>query len=685
MDRHLVGLLLGTEEDWPAAFETLMRRLGPVRSGSGDEHAFDVERITIEPFDLRAKPRYDLVIDRLAYWYYVPREWLKKVALMDDVYLLNSPFTFQSMEKHAAYCAMMRLGLKVPETVLVPYKNPPDHAKWAYTARRYNQPFDLDEIADRMGYPLFMKPYDGGAWVGVTRIKNADDLHVAYDDSGQRLMHLQKAVEGYDVFARSLSIGAETMVMKFRPELPMHDRYEVAHEFLTPEVGDEVVTISRLVNAFFRWEFNSCENLVAGTEVHPIDYANACPDVALTSLHYYFPWAMAALVRWTVFTHGDRAQVLPAPGVGEVLRGRRPRGPLLLRKARRLPAPGRRVLRDRPLPRLLRQPPRAPRRGGAGVGGQRRVRRPARRDGQGDLPGPRARPVRRALPRPRRDVGARREGGGNSELRRSRTGLSPPAAARSNGPMPMTFDPRDSFGPEIAAVYDDVPRGDEEAAVARLAELAGDGPALELALGTGRLALPLAATGVRVDGIELSQAMIDRLRAKPGGDALTVVHGDMATTTMPERYRLVYVAFNSLMNLITQDDQVRCVANAAQQLREDGVFVVENVVPDLMYGLRPDREGVDQYVDAGAVGPDGVTVEVGRYDRATQRVDKCHVRLGAGGVAVDPLALRYVWPSELDLMARLAGLRLRHRWGGWAGEPFDGRSLRHVSVYGQLA
>jgi len=276
--------------------------MGPVRSGAGDEHAFDVERITIEPFDLRAKPRYDLVIDRLAYWYYVPREWLKKVALMNDVYLLNSPFTFQSMEKHAAYCAMMRLGLKVPDTVLVPYKNPPENAKWAYTAARYNEPFDLDAIADQMGYPLFMKPYDGGAWVGVTRIKDRADLHAAYDASGQRLMHLQKAVEGYDVFARSLSIGAETMVMKFRPELPMHDRYEVAHEFLSPETGDEVVTISRLVNAFFRWEFNSCENLVAGSQVHPIDYANACPDVALTSLHYYFPWAMAALVRWIVFT-----------------------------------------------------------------------------------------------------------------------------------------------------------------------------------------------------------------------------------------------------------------------------------------------------------------------------------------------------------------------------------------------
>ena len=127
-------------------------------------------------------------------------------------------------------------------------------------------------------------------------------------------MHLQKAVEGYDVFARSLSIGPETMVMKFRPELPMHDRYAVEHDFLTPSVGDEVVTISRLVNAFFRWEFNSCETLVAGGEVYPIDYANACPDVALTSLHYYFPWAMTALVRWTVFCVGDRPAAAPGPG-----------------------------------------------------------------------------------------------------------------------------------------------------------------------------------------------------------------------------------------------------------------------------------------------------------------------------------------------------------------------------------
>jgi hypothetical protein len=158
-----------------------------------------------------------------------------------------------------------------------------------------------------VGYPLFMKPYDGGAWVGVSRIAGPEDLQRAYDESGERLMHLQASVEGYDVFARSLSIGAETMVMKFQPDRPMHDRYAVAHDFLSPAAGAEVMAISRLVNAFFRWEFNSCESLVvehgAGGQpaVHPIDYANACPDIAITSLHYYFPWAISTLLKWSAF------------------------------------------------------------------------------------------------------------------------------------------------------------------------------------------------------------------------------------------------------------------------------------------------------------------------------------------------------------------------------------------------
>jgi hypothetical protein len=298
---HLIGLLLGTENDWPTAFEALISRVGTVVDTGGEQHRFAVERMTVEPFDLRDKARQHLVIDRLAYWYYHPREWLKKAALTDDVYLLNSPFTFQSMEKHAAYCAMIRLGLHVPETVLVPYKNPPENAKYAYTAGRYNRPFDLEAIAERLGYPLYMKPYDGGAWVGVSRIANPADLHEAYDASGQRLMHLQKAVDGYDVFARSLSIGAETMVMRFDPDQPMHGRYSVSHGFLDPATGSDVVTIGRLVNAFFRWEFNSCETLIKDGTVYPIDYANACPDVAITSLHYYFPWAITALVRWALY------------------------------------------------------------------------------------------------------------------------------------------------------------------------------------------------------------------------------------------------------------------------------------------------------------------------------------------------------------------------------------------------
>src|SRR5258708_8253195 len=130
----MIGLLLGTEEDGRRSFEEILRRRGLVTGRGGSRHAFDCERITIERFSLRDHPRYGLVVDRLAYWYYHPREWLKKVALMDNVYLLNSPFTFQSMEKHAAYCAMIRLGLKVPVTVLVPFKNPGDNAPYPYPA-----------------------------------------------------------------------------------------------------------------------------------------------------------------------------------------------------------------------------------------------------------------------------------------------------------------------------------------------------------------------------------------------------------------------------------------------------------------------------------------------------------------------------------------------------------------------
>ncbi len=296
---HLIGLLLGAEEDWPQAFEQILRFVGPL-DVDGTTHTLASERLTIEPFELTDPVRTGLVIDRLAHWYYHPREWLKKAALYDGTYLLNSPFTFQSYEKHAAYCAMLRLGLKVPKTILVPYKNPIDNHRWTCTSAKYNQPFDLDVLAAELGYPLYMKPFDGGGWRGVSRIDNPDDLHRAYDESGEMLMHLQATVD-YEHFARALSIGPETMVMDFRPDQPMHNRYAVTHGFLSPSAGHQTAAISRIVNAFFGWEFNSAEMLVAGDEVYPIDYANACPDVSLTSLHYYFPWAITALVRWSVY------------------------------------------------------------------------------------------------------------------------------------------------------------------------------------------------------------------------------------------------------------------------------------------------------------------------------------------------------------------------------------------------
>ena len=240
------------------------------------------------------------------------------------------------------------------------------------------------------------------------------------------------------------------------------------------------------------------------------------------------------------------------------------------------------------------------------------------------------------------------------------------------------FDPLRAFGEAVAAEYDDDPRGDEEATVACLARLARGGPALELAIGTGRIGLPLAATGVGVDGIEVSPAMVARLRAKPGGDRLTVTMGDFAEVAVEGTYRLVFVVFNTLFNLLTQDDQVRCFVNVAAHLTEDGVFVVEAAVPGDLYRL-PN----DQYVAAERIEAGEVRLDVGRHDPVHQLLDESHVRLTPEGVRLGPIVTRYAWPSELDLMARIAGLRRHARWGGWEGEAFTARSWRHVSVYGR--
>ncbi len=241
-----------------------------------------------------------------------------------------------------------------------------------------------------------------------------------------------------------------------------------------------------------------------------------------------------------------------------------------------------------------------------------------------------------------------------------------------------SYDPRMSFGEDSFSVTEDRERGDEAAATAFLERRAGSGPALELAIGTGRIALPLAARGLRVDGIDFSPAMVARLRAKPGGDQIAATLGDFAAVPVSGAYRLIYVVFNTLFNLLTQDDQVRCFQNVATHLTDDGTFVVEAFVPAYLYRLRD-----DQYVDAEAIGVDEVRFDVGRHDPVRQILDESHVSLSPAGIRLNPIVTRYAWPAELDLMARIAGLRLKERWGGWNREPFDSDSRLHVSVWGR--
>ena len=244
------------------------------------------------------------------------------------------------------------------------------------------------------------------------------------------------------------------------------------------------------------------------------------------------------------------------------------------------------------------------------------------------------------------------------------------------------YDPMLSFDEEAANAYDsdtDVSqRADTTATVALLEELAHGGPALELAIGTGRVALPLAARGVRVDGIDLSPAMLARLRAKPGGDHIAATLGNYRDVPVEGKYSLIYLVFNTIFNLLTQDDQVRCFENVAAHLTDEGLFVVEALTPNSVMRLRG-----DQYVDAEAIEVDTVWLDTGRYDPATQLLVESHIELSNAGVRVHPIVTRYIWPSEMDLMARLAGLRLKQRWGGWSREPFTGASENHVSVYGR--
>ena len=245
--------------------------------------------------------------------------------------------------------------------------------------------------------------------------------------------------------------------------------------------------------------------------------------------------------------------------------------------------------------------------------------------------------------------------------------------------MVDTYKP-EAYGEAWADVYDDYyadspGKAHIQLMVSVLTELAGNGPALELGIGTGLVALPLAAKGVEVHGIEASSAMIAKLMNKEGSDAILVVQGDFADVSIDGSYPLVFVVFNTFFCLLTQEDQVRCFQSVASHLTEGGVFVLSAFVPDITKFNR------GQSVEAGTVEDDRVTLEVNRHNRVTQLVSSQNVVITNKGITLLPVQVRYAWPSELDLMAQLAGLRLRERWSNWEKAPFTSESEQHISVY----
>ena len=296
-----IGLSLGADICWPICYEALLKKLDLSLHIGGDTVSIESDRVYIEPFDLRQDCSYDVVIDRLTHWYHTSREWIKKAILVNDLYVFNNPWSLQAMEKQTTYAAMMRLGFPIPETWMVPPKEYAEYADLKSTLSRYAKLFDLGAIGEGIGYPLYMKPYDGGAWVGVTGIDNRQELLAAYDISGTRVMNLQKGVVPNDAFVRCIGLGPQFRFVNYDPAAPLHDRYRMEQNFLPATQARQLADMTLVINAFFGWDFNSCEALRQDGVWHPIDFANACPDSQVTSLHYHFPWLIKANLRWSIF------------------------------------------------------------------------------------------------------------------------------------------------------------------------------------------------------------------------------------------------------------------------------------------------------------------------------------------------------------------------------------------------
>jgi trans-aconitate methyltransferase len=234
-----------------------------------------------------------------------------------------------------------------------------------------------------------------------------------------------------------------------------------------------------------------------------------------------------------------------------------------------------------------------------------------------------------------------------------------------------------TYGDLIADEYDALYSEYEPASIDLLAELAGKGPALELGIGTGRIALPLQEKGVIVQGIDSSEPMVAKMRAKPGGADIEVLMGSFTKFKLEQRFKLIYVVFNTFFALLTQEEQVSCFKSVGEYLSDDGVFLIEAFVPDI-------KRFIDhQTLRVVNIEKNESRLDISQHDPVSQEITAQHIILTPEGTLLRPVKLRYAWPSELDLMAQLAGLSLHHRWSSWAKDPFTRDSKQHISVYGQ--
>ena len=238
------------------------------------------------------------------------------------------------------------------------------------------------------------------------------------------------------------------------------------------------------------------------------------------------------------------------------------------------------------------------------------------------------------------------------------------------------YDER-TYGDRIAGAYDELYSTYDETCIETLYELAQGGPALELGIGTGRIAIPLRQKGVEVHGIDASAAMVEKLHDKPGGENVPVTLGDFGDAAVDGQFSLIYVVFNTFYGLLTQEAQINCFRNVAKRLTPEGVFVLEVFVPDMT------RYTDQQTFRAVNLDENRIQLDASQHDPVKQQVMSQHIFLTGEGIHFYPVKLRYAWPSELDLMARLAGLDLRHRWGDWSQSDFTAESGKHISVYGR--